>query len=109
VSGRVAARKIGCSYSSLNTVCRGHGRRTLCGGFMWKPKTENYPLKIDLYVSANVRRCRTVLQYDLDGNLIAKHAGTVEAAKTVGGKSKAISGACRGIQKTAYGFVWKYE
>ena len=51
-----------------------------------------------------------VLQYSLDGQLINTYQGCVAAAASVQGINKSqISAACKGKNKTAKGFIWKYE
>ncbi len=52
---------------------------------------------------------REVDQYTLDGELVAHYYSTTEAAKVFNGDSSNISAACRGVSKTAYGYVWKYS
>lgn len=58
---------------------------------------------------------KKVGQYDLQGNLIQEFPTAVAAAKALGkvdknGKAMIshISQVCRGLRKTAYGFIWKY-
>lgn len=50
---------------------------------------------------------RAVKQYDLQGNLVAIYHSIVEANKATGVNKSNIGGACRGIYKTAGGYVWK--
>lgn len=56
-------------------------------------------------------RRKEVYQYDLDGNFIARYKSIKEASRAIG-KVEAhnrISRVCRGLGKTAYGYVWKSE
>lgn len=52
-----------------------------------------------------------VLKYDINRNLIGRYTGTREAGKSIEKKhaNSSISKCCRGEQKTAYGYIWKYE
>jgi len=51
-----------------------------------------------------------VLQYDLDGNFIKEFASQTEAQYIMGKpNSDGIGACCRGNQKTAYGYKWKYK
>lgn len=52
-----------------------------------------------------------VLKYDMNDNLIGRYTGTREAEKSIGKENanSSISKCCRGEQKTAYGYIWKYE
>lgn len=51
---------------------------------------------------------KAVLQFSLEGTLLATYQSATEAAKKLNTWQGIISDACRGKQKTAYGFVWKY-
>ena len=50
-----------------------------------------------------------IVQQFKDGILIAEYPSTREIERQLGYDHKAISKCCRGIQNTAYGFVWKYK
>ena len=50
----------------------------------------------------------TVVQMDMAGNEIARFYSAKEAARAIGKSQAAISRACVGIYKQAYGFLWKY-
>ena len=52
---------------------------------------------------------KPIIQYDLGGNFIQEYPSMHEAARCLGLKQGGISMCCRGIAKTAYGFVWKYK
>lgn len=51
-------------------------------------------------------QCKTVEQYTLDGQLIAKYSSAMEATRKTG--LTHISAVCRGERKQAGGYVWKY-
>lgn len=55
------------------------------------------------------KRSMKVLQYTLDGEFIAEYPSTSEAAKINNINSGGISNCCNGIQKSAYGYIWKYK
>lgn len=50
-----------------------------------------------------------ILQYDLQGNFIAKHIGMRELGTKLNVNYQNISKCARGLQKQAYGYIWKYE
>lgn len=52
---------------------------------------------------------KPVLQYDTNGNFIARYRCSQEAADTLGYKHCCISRCCRGERKTYQHFIWKYE
>lgn len=52
---------------------------------------------------------KKVAQYDLNGNLLCEYDSVLDAGLKIGGNSKwTISKCCRGVRKTAYGYIWKY-
>lgn len=50
-----------------------------------------------------------VLQYSLEGKLLAEYYSATEAARKNNCRQGGISECCNGRQKTAYGYVWKYK
>jgi len=58
----------------------------------------------------NTWQSKPVLQYDLDGNLIREFVSQQEAQYIMGKpNSDGVGACCRGNQKTAYGYKWKYK
>ena len=55
------------------------------------------------------KKCKPVLQYDLNGNLIQKWESATEAKKKKGYNNKCISRCCLGERKTYKGYIWRYE
>ena len=51
---------------------------------------------------------RKVNQYDLDGSFIKMWYAMSDIKKELGALHCCISDCCRGKQKTAYGYIWKY-
>ena len=60
------------------------------------PKPEGFGKKIS----------KTILQYDLKGNFIKEWSSALEAEKFIKGDVGAF---CRGIQKTAGKYIWKFK
>jgi hypothetical protein len=59
---------------------------------------------------ANTWFAKPVLQYDLDGNFIKEFGSQTEAQYIMGKPSSdGVGACCRGNQKSAYGFKWKYK
>lgn len=56
----------------------------------------------------NGKVSKKVLQYDLEGNLIATYPSLSEIQRTLRFSKGQISKGCRGIVKAPYGFVWCY-
>ena len=54
-------------------------------------------------------KAKKVQQFTKDGIFIKEWSTPIEAARELGHRySTTIGDCCRGIQKTAYGFIWKY-
>jgi hypothetical protein len=51
---------------------------------------------------------KTVLQYDLDGNLVKEWVSVMEVKRQTGWSQGNISCCCVGKQRSAYGYKWKY-
>ena len=54
-------------------------------------------------------RSKAVLQYDKNNNFIAKYGSQREAERKTGIKQASIGCCCRKTQKTAGGYIWKFE
>jgi group I intron endonuclease len=67
--------------------------------------------KLGIIVSdeTKAKKSKPVLQYDLQGNFIAKYFGIKEAARKVGISDSLIIDVCKGKYPQGKGFVWKYE
>ena len=52
---------------------------------------------------------KSVKQYTLSGEFIAIYRSASEVQRQLGYYSKYISRCCKGEQKTAYGYIWRYE
>lgn len=52
---------------------------------------------------------RKVVQYDLFGNFVKEYNSMIEAGKMIKIHPSAISAVCRGVKKTAGGFIWGYK
>lgn len=94
--------------TGVQAVCR--GEKISCAGYVWRVKQED-----GCVAKIKVRRKIThtsvpIVQYDLNGNLIKEWDKMIDAQLLMSGNTYgSISHACRGIQNSAYGFVWKYK
>ena len=57
---------------------------------------------------ASKKESKPINQYDLHGNFIKAWDSGTQINKTLGYSNGNISNCCRGKQKTAYGFIWRY-
>jgi hypothetical protein len=57
------------------------------------------------------KKSQPILQYDLNGNFIKEWNKIKEASEYMGKikDTSSITSCCRGKQKTAFGFIWKYK
>lgn len=84
----------------------------------------HYKTQSDLFKKASVKRSASIskalkgrkaiekytpiLQFSLDGYMLKKWDSGVEVAKTLNKSQGNISSCCKGILKSAYGYIWKY-
>lgn len=54
-------------------------------------------------------RTKVIQQLDLEGNVVAEHLGSREAAKAVTGNRSPIQHCLKNRIQTAYGYKWKYK
>ncbi len=52
---------------------------------------------------------KPVLQFDLEGNFIKEWNSGKEAAIALDKNTDGISACCKGKQKSAFGFIWKFK
>jgi len=65
--------------------------------------------QLKLIGSPKAAKCKWILQYDFNGNFIARYPSAKYASSIVGGDNSDIAKAATGKQKQARGFVWVYE
>lgn len=53
-------------------------------------------------------KSKAVIQYSLDGEFIRKWPSATQIKIELGFSQSHISDCCKGKQKTAYGYIWKY-
>lgn len=63
----------------------------------------------DKKINMKGKKCKPILQYDLEGNFIKEWESFKEIKNKLGFNNSGLCFCCRGIQKTAYGFVWRYK
>ena len=72
------------------------------GGKAWNKGKTGYKL-------GGKKTSKVVLQLTLEGVLVKEHLGTKEAAVAMDCTLENIANACRGVNKTAKGYKWKYK
>jgi group I intron endonuclease len=79
-----------------------------------KPLSEEHKQKIKqtrgfLKNRKNTWQITPVVQYDLQGNFIKEWESQTEATKFLGKTGDGVGACCRGKQKNAYGYIWKFK
>lgn len=103
-SVKAAAEEAGCIYQTIEQVLSRNRRHYKEAIYRYVGENPPEPIK------GVKTQGRSVGQYDLDGNFIAKYVSANEAARAIGKNSNAgrnIRSVCCGNRLTAYGFKWK--
>lgn len=92
--------------AQLSLVCSGKGKTY--NGFIWCYEEDYFDGKYDDFViDETLKPCAKIDKYS--GEVLQIYPSISIARKLVGGKSKSnIGQCCRGMRKTAYGFVWRF-
>lgn len=57
----------------------------------------------------NPNRCKSVLQFDKNNNLLKEWHSVCEIQRELGFLQSNISACCNGRTKTSNGFIWKFK
>ena len=103
-SVKYAANEVGVNATAISNVL--HGWSLSSGGYMWRLKQENYPLKIEIPKNGNQR----IIQcFDLNGNFIAEYLSIASAGRDLSLHTSQISDCCRGKCKKVKNYIFKYK
>lgn len=69
------------------------------------------PEMVQANIDRNLDRCHPILQYDLNGNLIAEYRSVKYAAEIIGASRGSLTSCLSGRPhcKTCKGYIWKYK
>ena len=95
-----AGNAVNATKKSISNVCL-HIDKT-CKGYYW-----SYSNTDESYSISDLRK-KVVLQYTLEGHLLAQYISVAEASRKSGVSKTCISRCCRGERKNSGGFLWKY-
>ena len=95
-----ASRKTNIDSSSISRCCR--GLQKTAGGYVWRYK-DNYE-----YIKQN-KPIKHILQFDLDSNFIKEYNSIQEICSNNKFYETHIRKCCRGLIKSAYGYIWRYK
>ena len=73
------------------------------GGYLW-----SYDYQERFYPNSDNRK-KEVIQYNLNGNFLAKFVSASEASRISGISKTCITRCCRGEREHSGGFLWKYS
>jgi group I intron endonuclease len=74
-----------------------------------KASKHNIQPNLDLKGQHKSNSQKSILQYDLQGNLLNEYQSAQEAGRCLKKSGNQIADCASGRQKTAYGFKWKYK
>jgi group I intron endonuclease len=74
-----------------------------------KASKHNIQLNLDLKGQHRSNSQKTILQCDLQNNILNEFQSAQEAGRCIGKSGNQIADCASGRQKTAYGFIWKYK
>ena len=83
------------------------GKIKSAGNYIWKYLSDYDPNDKIIYYDKTGPK--TILQFDLDGNLIAEYESMSIASQSTGVSMACISRCCNNKRKTSGGYVWKYK
>ena len=98
-----AGRINNISGTHISECCR--NLRQSAGGYFWSFSDKENFSKKDI---KDHRGCK-IIQYDMQGNELARYNSAKEAAEATNGSAPAITKACRGKSKSSNGFQWHYD
>lgn len=101
-SATEAERETGALRGAITKACDGRGYTAK--GYIWR-WTQDDESTCAKDVSEKLNK---INQYDLDGNFIKQWNSNTEATNYYGLPVGSISKACKGIRKSAGGFIWEY-
>ena len=96
-----AATSVNATKKGISKACW-NVNHTL-GGYLW-----SYEYK-EKFIPDSDNRKKEVLQYNLNGNLLAQYISVAEASRKSGLSKTCISRCCRGERDRSGGFLWKYS
>jgi group I intron endonuclease len=102
-SAAEAEKVTGISHGNITRNCK--GRVNSAGGYIWLYAEDELT---DKHLKSNKRELKCIAQYTLSNEFIGLFNNMSEAEFITGINRKCISNCCRGIGKTAGGYIWRY-
>jgi hypothetical protein len=73
-----------------------------------KASKHNIQPNLDLKGQHKSNSQKSIIQYDLQNNLLNEYQSAQDAGRCLGKSGNSIADCAAGRQKTAYGYIWKY-
>lgn len=102
-----AAKNVGLNNHSGITACCKQKVKT-AGGFVWR-YAEDVVVGNNLKIDIKNNNVKYVVQYSTDGKYIKEYKSISDASKETGVQVNSIIKNCKGVYKSAGGFIWKYK
>jgi hypothetical protein len=81
------------------------GKAKLAGGYVWRYQHDNYRGEYQ----GTIRGPKSIIQYSLDGKIVARFPAINQAAKKTGFTASTIQDCVKRKTKISHGYVWRYE
>lgn len=107
-SAHEVERQTGFSRSNISTCCQGKSKTVYGYAWSYVPLGKQSCQK-KVAVKYNTKNSKVVYQYSLDGELVNEWPSVAEIGRQLGYASSNIVNCCNGKNKTAHGFIWRYE
>jgi group I intron endonuclease len=102
---KIASQETGLSYNGISNCARGKPKNPTCGGFIWKFTESSGGFSTEERKTA----AKKVDQFTLEGIFIKTHSSATAAASELNITPSNIGKCCKGKQKTAGGYTWKFS
>jgi group I intron endonuclease len=100
-------RELGIANTTITHCCQ--GKKDSAGKFIWRYQDSPKQLLENIKPVRSAKYGIPVLQHDLDGNFIKEWKSAKIASVKLNIDNGSIANCCKGKQKTAFGFKWKYK
>jgi hypothetical protein len=101
---REASRLTGINRRHITGCCKKSKSYFLAGGFVWRYKGEEFD-----YKPYEPHSKKSIIQYTLDMVEVDRYDSIRSASRETGIYKSGICACCKGIQKTAGGYMWLYD
>lgn len=95
-----ASAATGIQRNRISACC--HGNAKLAGGFIWKYANDNE-------LNRKLGQPNEVIQFDMNGNELARYKSLSEAMASTGHDRHRIVECCKGERESYRGFTWRYK